>query len=58
MMPSRETLIRAAEIIEFEAEFLRSCQLCPDTNEWNDPVNKMDHAEMLAIAAELRRAAG
>jgi hypothetical protein len=57
MMPSRETLIRAAEIIDDMAAWY-----LVETPTHMMPAAKKHameyHAEMLAIAAELRRAAG
>ena len=62
MMPSRETLLRAAELLKHEAQALYECHTV--NGQWfvmadrADKKAKSDHAEMLAIAAELRRAAG
>jgi len=58
MMPSRETLIRAAELLEYHAESLKLGHTIK--GEWpnEDAIVEADCAEMLAIAAELRRAAG
>jgi hypothetical protein len=56
-MPSRETLIRAAEILGREAKLIRLRNT--SYGEWiGSNADKIKADEMLAIASELRRAAG
>jgi hypothetical protein len=58
MMPSRETLLRAAEIIERTADKLKRSAIICRTWQMEPSAAKTEHNEMLAIANELRRAAG